>query len=83
MNPPTSVPDSSPDSADATRHDPDALVSEQSAAEFLSVTPGALQKWRMTGNGPQFVRISSRCVRYQRRDLVEWARARVKSSTAE
>jgi predicted DNA-binding transcriptional regulator AlpA len=63
--------------------DPDALASEQSAAEFLGVTPRALQKWRMTGEGPRFVRISSRCVRYRRRELVEWAQAHLKASTSE
>ena len=63
--------------------DPDALEAEQSAADFLGVTPRALQKWRITGTGPQYVRISGRCVRYRRRDLIVWAETRLKSSTAE
>ena len=63
--------------------DPDALATERQAADFLGVTTRALQKWRATGTGPLFVRISSRCVRYRRRDLITWAADRLKSSTAQ
>jgi predicted DNA-binding transcriptional regulator AlpA len=59
------------------------LVLEQFAADFIGVTRRALQKWRMTGTGPRFVSISSKCVRYRRRDLVEWAQAHLKTSTSE
>jgi predicted DNA-binding transcriptional regulator AlpA len=63
--------------------DPDSLETEREAADFLGVTTRALQKWRATGTGPRFVRISGRCVRYRRRDLIGWAEARLKSSTSE
>jgi predicted DNA-binding transcriptional regulator AlpA len=63
--------------------DPDSLEAERKAADFLGVTTRALQKWRATGTGPKFVRISGRCVRYRRRDLMAWAEARLKSSTSE
>ena len=77
------LPESAPGSPESLNLDPDALASEQLAAGFLGVTPRALQKWRMTGDGPRYVRISSRCVRYRRRDLVEWAQAHLKVSTSE
>lgn len=63
--------------------DPEVLVTEREAADFLGVTTRALQKWRANGTGPRFVRISGRCVRYRRRDLISWAEARLKSSTSE
>jgi Helix-turn-helix domain len=63
--------------------DPDTLLSEAQSAEFLGVTPRALQAWRQRGGGPSFVRISSRCVRYRRRDLIAWAEARLRTSTSE
>lgn len=63
--------------------DPDSLLSEAQASELLGVTPRALQAWRQRGGGPQFVRVSSRCVRYRRRDLIAWAQARLRSSTSE
>ncbi len=62
--------------------DPDSLETERHAADFLGVTTRALQKWRATGTGPQFVRISGRCIRYRRRDLTDWVEARLKTSTA-
>ena len=63
--------------------DPDALLTEQQASALLGVTIRALQKWRVTGSGPPFVRISSRCIRYRRRDVVDWIAERLKRSTAE
>jgi len=69
--------------ADRSVADVDALTTERQAANFLGVTARALQKWRTTGKGPLFVRISGRCVRYRRRDLLAWTEARLKSSTAE
>jgi len=63
--------------------DPDVLLSEAQSAEFLGVTPRALQAWRQRGGGPAFVRISSRCVRYRRRDLVAWSEARLCTSTSD
>lgn len=78
-----SLPEETPELTGPLNLDPDALISEQFAADFLGVTPRALQKWRMTGAGPRFVCISSRCVRYRRRDLVEWAQAHLKASTSE
>ena len=66
-----------------TRHDTDSLETERAAADFLSVTTRALQKWRANGTGPKFVRISGRCIRYRRRDLIAWAEAHLKSSTSE
>lgn len=63
--------------------DPDTLLSEAQSAEFLGGTPRALQAWRQRGGGPAFIRISSRCVRYRRRDLITWAEARLRTSTSD
>jgi hypothetical protein len=49
--------------------DPQALIDEKAAASFLNVTPRFLQNRRKTGDGPLFVRISHRCVRYRKADL--------------
>jgi predicted DNA-binding transcriptional regulator AlpA len=62
--------------------DLDALIHEIHAARFLGVSARALQKWRCDGSGPKFVRVSARCIRYRRRDLIEWAESRLKGSTA-
>ncbi len=66
-----------------THFDPDALATEREGADFLGVSTRALQKWRANGTGPRFCRISGRCVRYRRRDLISWAEARLKFSTSD
>ena len=63
--------------------DLDELLTEQDAARFLKFKPRALQAWRQRGGGPHFVRISSRAVRYRRRDIVTWIESRIRSSTAD
>jgi hypothetical protein len=62
--------------------DPDTLLSEQLAAALLGVTLRALQAWRQRGGGPAFVRISARCIRYRRKDLIAWTEALLRRSTA-
>ena len=58
--------------------DPDALLREEDAAAFLNFTPRAMQSWRTRGVGPPYVRVSSRAIRYRRRDLLAWAAARLR-----
>ncbi len=60
-----------------------ALVDEKVAAEFLKVTPRHMQAMRQRGDGPQFIRMSSRCIRYTRSLLKAWGDARVRTSTSD
>ena len=62
---------------------PETLLTEQQAAEFLGVKPRTLQKWRATGAGPPFVRLSPRCIRYKYRTLVDWSDDRERLSTSD
>lgn len=59
------------------------LLTTEEAAEVLSVSAQFLRKHRMTGNGPPFVSVSRRCVRYRREDLDAWIAERLHSSTDE
>lgn len=61
----------------------DRLINENEAAQFLGYTVRALQNWRVRGGGPRFVRVSSRSIRYRRRDLIKWAEQRLLSSTSQ
>lgn len=63
--------------------DLDRLITEEKAAEYLGVTRRALQAWRLSGKGPQFVKISQRCVRYRLREINIWAEQKLRSSTSE
>lgn len=61
----------------------DSLVRQEEAALILGVTPRCLENWRHRGGGPNFVRISARCIRYRRLDLNKWVEERVRTSTSD
>lgn len=63
--------------------EPDLLFREDRAADLLDVENRTLQAWRRKGTGPRYVRISARCIRYSRRELLRWIQERQRSSTAE
>jgi hypothetical protein len=58
------------------------LFAEQQAAQILRVTVKALQKWRVMGTGPRFVKMG-RLVRYTEDALEEFVQQRTVASTAE
>ena len=68
---------------DASTTDPDRLLTPPQAAKFLSLSPRWLELKRYNGDGPQFVRVSARCVRYRLSDLEEWVGKRVRLSTSD
>ncbi len=59
----------------------EGLLTEKEAAEWARMAPRTLQLWRQRGEGPRFVRISARCIRYRLEDLKAWAAERVRSNT--
>ena len=59
------------------------LLNEKKAAALLDLTPRALQNFRYRGEGPHYVKISSRCVRYRVEDLYEFIEARTCTSTSD
>ena len=59
------------------------LVTEKRAAEILGFTPRFLQSRRLRGNGPRYVRISHRAIRYRVSDLIAWVEERLCKSTSE
>ena len=60
-----------------------SLIKEKPAADFLELTPRSLQAYRQRGGGPQFVRLSARCIRYRRHDLNAWNVSRLRTSTSD
>jgi predicted DNA-binding transcriptional regulator AlpA len=59
------------------------LVRTEEAAKLLGLAPSTLEKYRVLGGGPRFVRLGTRAVAYDPNDLQVWAKAIVVSSTAE
>ena len=60
-----------------------SLIDERVAGSFLDLTHRTMQLMRQRGDGPRFVRLSARCIRYRRADLKAWADERLRSSTSD
>jgi excisionase family DNA binding protein len=52
------------------------LLAPEEVAEILGVQPSTLVRWRRLKQGPPFVRVGHRTVRYQQEVLEEWMRSR-------
>lgn len=63
--------------------DPERLLRETEAADFLGFSVRALQNWRIRGGGPVFVKVATRSVRYRRLDLIAWVQAKLRTSTSD
>jgi hypothetical protein len=59
----------------------DGFIDETKAADFLCQSIRTIQKWRVTGFGPNFFK-SGRSIRYRRRDLMAWGETRSRKSTS-
>lgn len=57
------------------------LLTESEAAEAIGLTRRFLQNRRNRGDGPPYVRISSRCIRYEPHVLRAWAAAHRRTSS--
>ena len=67
--------------ADAERHQAE-LITPAQAADLLSVTAKVLERWRGTGDGPVFVRLTSKTIRYRHEDIGAFVAGRTRASTA-
>jgi len=56
--------------------EPIPLLTSKETAHLLGVRLGTLEAWRTRGLGPRFIRISSRCIRYEPGALREWMASR-------
>ena len=59
------------------------LIPEKRAAKLIGISPRTLRNWRVKGGGPKYVQVSIRCIRYRRRDVLEWIAARERRHTSE
>lgn len=57
------------------------FVRPEEAGRILGLSPSTLAKWRMTGDGPPFQKLSARCVRYAVADLEAWMASRTRLTT--
>jgi hypothetical protein len=59
-----------------------SLLTQSECAELLRLSPRTLERLRVSGSGPKFLRIRH-SVRYRPEDVQSWAAARVVGSTSE
>lgn len=59
------------------------LMNEKAAARLLGFKVRTLQTWRHRGGGPPFIRVSPRCIRYRKEDLLAWIEERRRLSTSD
>jgi excisionase family DNA binding protein len=59
------------------------LLTVEEAAVRLKISKHTLNRWRVTGEGPPFIKYGPRLVRYVESVLDEWARNRIRASTSE
>ena len=59
------------------------LLRQDRAAEVLGLSVRTLEKYRLSGNGPRYVKIGTRAVRYTLADLEAFATAGARQSTSE
>jgi predicted DNA-binding transcriptional regulator AlpA len=58
------------------------LLTQRQAAALLCLSERTLERFRVSGVGPRFVRLG-KSVRYRLRDVEAWLAARVVGSTSE
>jgi predicted DNA-binding transcriptional regulator AlpA len=58
------------------------LVTQRQAAEMLCLSERTLERFRVSGSGPKFVRMG-KSVRYRLSDVEAWIASRVVGSTSE
>ena len=58
------------------------FIDEQQVADMLCQSVRTIQKWRLTGNGPEFHKLG-RSVRYRQSDVLAWADTRRKAHTSQ
>ena len=70
---------------ESDRHDNlnSPYLSVEQAADYLRVSKNYLDKLRVSGNGPAFVRLGRRKVLYREFDLDKWVEERIYASTSQ
>jgi len=58
------------------------LMKTEEAGRYLGLSSSLLNKLRLTGGGPVFVRLAGRAIRYRKPDLDAWVNASAMASTS-
>jgi predicted DNA-binding transcriptional regulator AlpA len=58
------------------------VLRQADAAKYVALAESTLEKFRTTGGGPPFVKLGSRAIGYDVRDLDAWIEAQKRTSTS-
>lgn len=59
------------------------LLTPQAVAEALGLTERTLERWRITGEGPRYIKLSRSTVRYLPEDVAAFVADRIRTNTAQ
>jgi predicted DNA-binding transcriptional regulator AlpA len=59
------------------------ILTQRQAAELLTLSERTMERLRVTGTGPRYIRLSRGRIAYREADLEAWVAARVVGSTSE
>jgi hypothetical protein len=62
---------------------PDQLMTSAQAAKRLGVGDRVLERWRSTGDGPAYAKLTSKTIRYRSEDLDAFVGKSIRKNTAE
>lgn len=48
------------------------LLTSQELAKYLGLTEATIRNWQWAGQGPPFVRLGNKVIRYRREDVEKW-----------
>lgn len=58
------------------------FMNEKETALMLGFSQRTLQNWRHSGQGPKYLRVNRRVIRYRLSDVQSWVDSRIRESTA-
>ena len=58
----------------------DGYFSETQTAKYLNLSKKSLQRWRFNRQGPPYVKLNGKTIRYRREDLDQWMKDRLVST---
>jgi excisionase family DNA binding protein len=61
----------------------ETILRTADAARYVNLAVSTLEKMRVYGGGPTFVRLGARAIRYRREDLDAWLAAGARRSTSD
>ena len=59
------------------------LLSQKEVAQLIGQSVRNLERLRIDGGGPVYIKLGGRCVRYRETDVEAWIASRVRASTSD